>query len=255
MRSVNKAELETARMLACPSRRNGGCGEIDVALGFTCSLPLPMCDRCFAAGGREQGGSVRSEFIGLTVEGIASQPARAPAGPLSLVIRHHVPPDRAREVLRLCAPRLGKALAIDCAHHLGMREEIQHLFGGMSDEEQISALDPGLRASAENFGEAEEWSLAQKFASLAEALASGRGCDRATVNQRHISCHGTDLEGNQVGAPCPSRRESQSEPGAFYCADCGCGERQVARLRADAKFAFVKLRCPRRRKGFSNQIT
>jgi hypothetical protein len=79
---------------------------------------------------------------------------------------------------------------------------------------------------------------------------------------RQLSCHG-DLGGGV--APCPAR--SFSPKGKFhYCNDCGCGEREDARISAvgsekerpilldedNDKFSHPYLECPRQRAGFSN---
>jgi hypothetical protein len=107
--------------------------------------------------------------------------------------------------------------------------------------------------------EAEKWSLLKKAGNAATAILSGYIEDQNSpvVLQRIESCHKN---------PCPSRAYSK-EKRFHYCNDCGCGEKDIARLSdvgseeskptfndPELKLRFVKLACPRKKPGFSNAV-
>lgn len=98
------------------------------------------------------------------------------------------------------------------------------------------------------------WTGAQMVASYVEAKLSGRGATPEVVAQRQLSCFGNPEAGisacSMVRGQAPKR----------YCGACGCGARKEAILDVSpdtghSKLEFVKLNCPLKRPGFSNEVT
>lgn len=76
----------------------------------------------------------------------------------------------------------------------------------------------------------------------------GERVDEATFQRRHLSCFG-----NTNVPPCDNLRSGKT---FHYCATCGCGESELARLDGPhghyTKLHFPELDCPLARPGFSN---
>lgn len=124
-------------------------------------------------------------------------------------------------------------------------DEIQHL---------VNQKLPAGGSAAEN-RYAAALTLFEKAGAYLRAAVSGirEGCaSYAAVQYRHITCHGTTIEGERLKAPCAFR--AVGADGKHYCQPCSCGEWRAARLDLEdpqrwweSKLAYRKLACP---KGF-----
>lgn len=100
-------------------------------------------------------------------------------------------------------------------------------------------------------------------ASLISRGISNRRVEKAVFDERWRSCHGI-ANGVSVAEPCPSR-DFSTKGEYHFCNDCGCGERERARISEKGstkdcpvasgiylKLMYPTLECPRKRAGFSN---
>ncbi len=95
-----------------------------------------------------------------------------------------------------------------------------------------------------------------KATSLGKSLTSrvvGEPISLKVLQSRHISCHGTLLDGTVVAPACSKRQVSQDGE-HHYCGACGCGDTKIARLDGDGytKLQYPHLECPLKRAGFGN---
>lgn len=252
-----------ARMRECPMRRHATCGDLDTRLGFEQAITMDECDACFAKGG-PKAEQHHIDWAGRIVANCKSGIDKLPTVIALTVLGKHVTDPMERQVLAIrVAPRLGQKKTLAYAVRVGdagLTAVLTKLFDGMSAEAEAVAMAPGDRwaevqsgwesiekeVSAGGF-EPETHTLFQKIKFFVKAIAGGKSVSWEDLNTRHISCHGTDLDGKTIKAPCPSRRQ---EKGVMFCGHCGCGLTRAARL--DNKLHHKNLVCPRLMPGFSN---
>tara|TARA_Y100001963_G_scaffold151373_1_gene234091 strand:- start:1762 stop:2535 length:774 start_codon:yes stop_codon:yes gene_type:complete len=100
--------------------------------------------------------------------------------------------------------------------------------------------------------------MIQNFAS---ALAS-KGFHNKKINEpikrlRVLSCFGNENSGGEL-PPCEHLMDSETGKGKNYCGACGCGDRKMTWLIAEAeeysKLDFPKVACPLQMPGFTNYV-
>lgn len=111
----------------------------------------------------------------------------------------------------------------------------------------------------------ETWEKAVSFAKSIESRgALNNKVDQKQRSLRVISCHGN----KDMGIPPCKARDYSKDKKYHYCNECGCGEREIARLDAIGseenlptfkeedynKLDYPYLECPLKKQGFSNHI-
>lgn len=210
--------------MQCPARSKGRCILLNMELGWDHLLPMSDCDQCWALGGADTSDAarLRDTWIDRTVE-------------------HFSKPE--------VAAKLGRDVLVPLTIRHLTSEQTQRLNHAIDIQFQIKR--EGLWAEVKH-----TWSDATSFI----AALKSRGTDNRRVplpilEQRTVSCFGTNLAGSQVADPCPSLTGSPER--GWWCGACGCGQTDIARLddptgEGYPKLAYPILNCPRRRKGFSN---
>jgi ADP-heptose:LPS heptosyltransferase len=109
------------------------------------------------------------------------------------------------------------------------------------------------------------WDKAESFAkSVKSRGVTNEKVDGKTRSLRILSCHGDPVNGID---PCKARSYSENKK-YHYCNQCGCGEREMARLDAIGsdpdepkfnndeydKLDYPYLECPLKKEGFSNYV-
>lgn len=103
----------------------------------------------------------------------------------------------------------------------------------------------------DSFADATAWTLS--YAKSAASKMIGGPVDRATRQNRNVSCFGVDLSGMVIQPPC--ERLGQDDRGRYYCSACPCGKREEAVLLDSAtsvsKLDYPYLVCPLGKEGFA----
>lgn len=210
-------ETIVANMKRCPLyHKDGTCLDINLRLGWRSGVREETCQKCLSCGGPF--GKESTEF------------RIAKAGEIvEAMLKPDILPKLGRDILvplLLKHRRLDPAICEDTA----FSREVRWMEASKSFEEaghfQRGTLKDFLKA---------KWSL------LTWAPISPE-----TLKDRQDSC-----------ASCPSFTLSANGFN-HYCNECGCGDREDAYLDAEingfTKLHYPYLKCPRKRKGFSNAI-
>lgn len=217
---------EKKRESQCSFRRAGCCDIVNATLGWRHGMPLDHCDRCWNAGGPENGGGPVRDSIAMAYRDFALANIRsANREIITVLLRDHMTP-----------------------------EEVQAFRNDPEYNWIVSRESRWAMVSS-------SWDLAESFVrSVASRGFTGRRVDLTVKGRRHVSCTGTTLEGVRVSDPCPALVSSQKNPGSSYCNECRCGDRSIAWITKPqtdptsvTKLDFPFLECPRGRPGFSNE--
>ncbi len=232
-------------MQECPARRytpgNPSCGFVDVEFGTFVRVPLVVCDACWAKNpSTEEAHQLRQQVVKNAVESAKRDLKSLPPVVALTVMGRHLTKEEAKTSLIEMAPSFPLPLLKAAAEAFSCSDEVYRRLASLTPREQWMAKSPSTR-----------WSLVRstwsKATSLGKSLTSGRGVSKEMYDRRMASCHGDGVTG-----ACPARKESQKEPGNYYCGECGCGDTALARL--DHKLGYEYLECPRAMPGFSNHI-
>lgn len=255
------------RLDECQHRRDtppmGSCRLITEKAGWLAGIGMDTCDECWRKGpGTPEAESFRSGIVSQAVAAVLKSPCgRAPLSVILTIAGKHVPLDKGKELIRESALRGGKeVIAVAEKLEPGFGAEINAIQQNATPEDRLAAMDPSARWAEvredweDRDEDVEQWSLAQKAGYLAEAIISGwlkpgSPEDDEVYDARHGSCFGSATE-----TPC--RSLATRPDGLHYCADCGCGPKDIATLDhpSKPKLRRRKLRCPRRRRGFTNAL-
>jgi len=257
---MNLPVIESERYFQCPARRGLGCGDIETRLGWRQGVPLKECNICYDLGGLYslKDKEWRENYYRTVIDNVLSQNLKE-YDPEVIVklIEKHCTLDEGRQLLPRLATYIGEETSLRLAVRLNLVNDIQIIFASLTEDEKIDKLHYSLRWTQEvhdSFQEAEEvenWNLVEKGFFFLSAVLSGKHVDPDDLNDRYVSCFGINLNGEKVREPCKALKESKIS--GYFCGDCGCGDTKKANLKK--KLHYKKLRCPRKKKGFYNQLT
>lgn len=253
-RTLTVVEREGRRAVECEFRRPLGvssCGHVDKMLGWRCGMGIDECDKCFTLDpASKEAAAVREAFALRAEEAVMRIPRdRAPVRVL-LTIAGKKPAKEAKEIIRSVAARAGEA-GVEAAAKVNaaFEREVREVLAGLTPEQRLEA-----EGAAGRWGRVKHtWEQATSFAKsiASRGITQDKACDEETYRKRVLSCFGVGMDGEKLRDPCPSLIGDETE--GYYCGDCGCGQKPLARLDT-AKLRFPYLECPRRRDGFSNEI-
>jgi len=209
--------------MGCPFRQNDQCQLINEKLGWPHGCPASTCEKCLSLGGpgAKEADDFRDSEAKKWAIHVKENIHRATPSHVDALVRLHLTPEEAAEFLK--------------------QPETQAALGRVDSWTKVKPT----------------WEMAESFVkSMASKGFTAKKVELTIKNKRHISCFGKDLDGKVVSLPCPSLAVS-SDGKSHFCNSCGCGDRQVARLDGVpySKLDYPYLECPRRRPGFSNEIT
>jgi hypothetical protein len=251
------------RLLECRWRRDlqpiGACAKLNEQLGWVAYLDMDACDRCWNAGADEPDPTAVKDSIIASMKEKAVGKVPVPAV-LTIAGKHLKGMEQSAYLLKHAAYCGTKAIT-EAKLPQPLTDQALHYLSTLTEAEKVEALSGAQRWAEvqEDWAphtdeEVEQWSLLQKGAYFADALRSGWLNDKVvkedadTLQTRRVSCFG-----NLTQAACPSIK--QREDGRHYCGDCGCGPKDKALLDGEpSKLHRRRLRCPRRRPGFTNAL-
>jgi hypothetical protein len=233
------------RMQECVYRRPKSCSLIDHELGWQHGISEQTCDECWHSPTDHLSGEVRSKVV-LTVKGqLLKEDGTVLTGASmevldALVLKHKAEPYKMLQVaMARWGPEVGKKLADKWSYTAKLPDV-------PSIETAVSTPNDRWQTVRESWEQATSFFKSQLSAGLTSKKVA-----LTVKNQRHISCTGRNLEGEFVADPCPALAKGKV---GLYCNECGCGDRDVARLTGEGytKLDYPYLECPRKRAGFSN---
>lgn len=205
----------------CPQYENHQCKLISEFLGWDHGCPTSICDQCLALGGpsSEKAAAFRADVSKKWISNVIASIHKQRPSTLEALKKHMSSADWAA----LAASPEGRAC--------------------ITKQTSWNTVKP-------------TWEKAEAFikSQLSKGITSKR-VELTVKNQRHISCFGTNLNGDKVAEPCSALTLSDDKQHHF-CNSCGCGDKAIAHLDSDgySKLDYPYLECPRRRPGFSNEI-
>ncbi len=223
------------RMMECSSRRERGCGRIDIALGWIHGMAIEDCSKCWERGCDTTGAAdYRRGYVQMVISGLNLATVKPRV--LVNILKKHTPADQQKARLLQLAPTLGRETAMQIAKEFGCEGAVYAVFADMTIREEIDKTHPAVRWSAV----AKAWHYAQ--AKISKGWTDKK-VDESIKQLRASSC-----------ADCPSKYTGKD--GHAYCNECGCGEKDDTRLDGEGytKLDYPYLPCPRQMPGFSNAL-